>query len=134
VKEDQLLNLIGYRLDRARETFEEALLMQREEHWNACANRLYYACFYAVTALLTKNELTSSKHSGVKALFNQHFVKTGRVSKNNGMLYNQLFEDRQEGDYVDFVIFDRETVEPWISQVEQFIESISLLATEQNVA
>jgi len=52
VKEDQKLHLIQYRLDRAREAFEEALLMQREEHWNACINRLYYACFYAVTALL----------------------------------------------------------------------------------
>jgi uncharacterized protein (UPF0332 family) len=134
VKGGQLLDLIQYRLDRARETFEEALLMQREEHWNTCANRLYYACFYAVTALLTRNELSSSKHTGVKVLFNQHFVKTGQVSRKNGKLYNQLFEDRQEGDYVDFVLFDRETVEPWIPQVEQFIESISLLAMEQNDA
>ena len=106
MKEDQLLDLIQYRLDRARETFEEALLMQREEHWNTCANRLYYACFYAVTALLTRNGLSSSKHTGVKALFNQHFVKTGQVSRENGKLYNQLFEDRQEGDYVDFVLFE----------------------------
>ena len=106
VKEGQLLDLIQYRLDRARETFEEALLMQREEHWNTCANRLYYACFYAVTALLTRNGLSSSKHTGVKGLFNQHFVKTGQVSRENGKLYNQLFEDRQEGDYVDFVLFE----------------------------
>lgn len=134
MKEGQLLDLIQYRLDRARETFEEALLMQREEHWNTCANRLYYACFYAVTALLTRNGLSSSKHTGVKALFNQHFVKTGQVSRENGKLYNQLFEDRQEGDYVDFVLFDRETVEPWIPKVEQFIESISLLAMEQHDA
>ncbi len=134
MKGGQLLDLIQYRLDRARETFEEALLMQREEHWNTCANRLYYACFYAVTALLTRNELSSSKHTGVKALFNQHFVKTGQVSRKNGKLYNQLFEDRQEGDYVDFVLFDKETVEPWIPQVEQFIESISLLAMEQHDA
>lgn len=134
MKEDQLLDLIQYRLDRARETFEEALLMQSEEHWNTCANRLYYACFYAVTALLTRNGLSSSKHTGVKALFNQHFVKTGQVSRENGKLYNQLFEDRQEGDYVDFVLFDRETVEPWIPKVEQFIESISLLAMEQHDA
>jgi len=134
VSGDQLRGLIQYRLDRARETFEEALLMKREEHWNACANRLYYACFYAVTALLTKNELSSSKHSGIKALFNQHFVKTGQVSRENGKLYNQLFEERQEGDYVDFVLFDRDTVVPWIPKVEQFIESISQLTVEQDEA
>jgi len=130
VKGNELQELIQYRLDRARETLEEALLMQREEHWNACANRLYYSCFYAVTALLTKNGLSSTKHSGVKALFNQHFVKTEQVSRENGKLYNQLFEDRQEGDYVDFVLFNSETVEPWIPRVEQFIESIALLTME----
>jgi len=53
--------------------------MQREKHWNACANRLYYACYYAVTALLARKELASSKHTGVKALFNHHFVKAGDV-------------------------------------------------------
>lgn len=130
MKGNELQELIQYRLDRARETLEEALLMQREEHWNACANRLYYSCFYAVTALLTKNGLSSTKHSGVKALFNQHFVKTEQVSRENGKLYNQLFEDRQEGDYVDFVLFNSETVEPWIPRVEQFIESIALLTME----
>lgn len=123
-------DLIQYRLKRAREAFEEALLMKQEEHWNTCANRLYYACFYAVTALLGKKELGSSKHSGVKALFNQHWVKTGRVGKEYGRLYNQLFEARQEGDYVDFVSFDHDTVAPWIPLVSGFVDTLSRLAEE----
>lgn len=117
-------NLIQYRLDRAQETFQEALLMKRERHWNACANRLYYACFYAVLALLEKHGLASSKHSGVKSFFNQHFVKTGKISKEHGKLYNHLFDARQEGDYIDFVYFDAETVEPWIPKVKEFVEII----------
>ena len=128
-KKDQR-DLIQHRLDRARETFEEALIMQRERHWNACANRLYYACFYAVTALLAREGLSSNKHSGVKALFNQRFVKTGEVRKEDGKLYNQLFEERQEGDYVDFVNFEKNSVVPWVPRVKEFIESISQLALE----
>jgi uncharacterized protein (UPF0332 family) len=46
--------LIKYRIERAEETYNEALLMRTGDHWNACANRLYYACFYAVSALLVK--------------------------------------------------------------------------------
>ncbi|MBL7176036.1 MAG: HEPN domain-containing protein [Desulfobacteraceae bacterium] len=130
MKDDDWNELVRYRLERARETFEEALLMQREKHWNACANRLYYACFYAVTAITAKKGLDSSKHGGVKALFNKHFVKTGQVSKENGRLYSQLFDARQEGDYVDFVQFDGDTVEPWIPLVKDFIETISLLAED----
>jgi hypothetical protein len=34
--EENLRMLIKYRIERSRETFEEALLMKREEHWNAC--------------------------------------------------------------------------------------------------
>jgi len=130
VKKVYIRDLIFYRLGRAHETYEEALLMQRESHWNACANRLYYACFYAVSALLASKGLSSNKHSGVKALFNQHFIKTGLVSKENGKLYNQLFEERQEGDYVDFVYLDKNTVEPWIPRIKEFIEIINQLAVK----
>jgi len=103
VNKNAQFKLIQYRIEKAKETYQEALLMQRENHWNTCANRLYYSCFYAVTALLEKDGFISSKHSGVKSLFNQHIVKTGKISKEKGKLYNRLFDARQEGDYLDFV-------------------------------
>jgi uncharacterized protein (UPF0332 family) len=119
--------LIKYRIERAEETYNEALLMRTGGHWNACANRLYYACFYAVSALLVKYGHSSSKHSGVKSLFNQYVIKKKILDKNKGKLYNQLFEARQEGDYVDFVSFDHNLVEPWISKVKGFIDDIKHL-------
>lgn len=61
---------------------------------------------------------------------NQHFVKPGIVTMENGRLYNRLFDARQEGDYVDFVAFQKDDVEPWIAQVHDFIEAISQLAHE----
>jgi hypothetical protein len=42
VSENYKDDLIQYRLDRAQETYDEAVLMKRERHWNTCANRLYY--------------------------------------------------------------------------------------------
>lgn len=123
--EDHKGALIKHRLERAQETYDEALLMRDEKHWNACANRLYYACFYAVAALFAKYGLSSSKHSGIKSLFNQHIIKKGVLSKSSGKLYNQLFEARQEGDYVDFVTFDRDLVEPWLPLVREFIDEIT---------
>ncbi len=38
-------DLVKYRVSRAKETFEEALLLAEKNHWNAVANRLYYDCF-----------------------------------------------------------------------------------------
>lgn len=126
-EKDQAADLIHYRLGRSHEALEEAFLMQREKYFNTCLNRLYYACFYAVTALLATKGMSSSKHSGVKSLFNRHWVKTHKIDKEYGKLYNHLFENRQEGDYVDFVSFDKDTVEPWIPRVTDFINTITQL-------
>ena len=127
MREKELRELINYRMQRAMETLEEARVMAGMEHWNACANRLYYAAFYAVSALLVKDGLSAKKHSGIKALFNRHYVKVGRVSKEKGRLYNRLFDLRQEGDYLDFVSLSEEEVAPLVEATADFIESIRLL-------
>lgn len=44
-------------------------------------NRLYYAMFYAVLALLQEKEMGTSKHSGAIALFDREYVKTGLFPK-----------------------------------------------------
>ena len=48
----------------------------------------------------------------MRATFNQHVIKTGRLARKHGDLYNRLFRDRQEGDYIEFVKFD----EPYVRQ------------------
>ncbi len=121
-----------YRLDRARETLEEARILANAGRWNACVNRLYYACFYAVAALLVKDGLASPKHTGVRGLFNKHYVKTGKVPKDLARIYNDLFERRQEGDYIDFVSFNETQVFSWISQAKKFVEHITALAQLEN--
>lgn len=130
MKNNYRSDLIRYRIERSLETFDEAEIMKREKHWNTCANRLYYACFYAVLALLEKYGFSSSKHTGVKSMFNQHFVKTGKVSVEHGKLYHKLFDARQEGDYIDFVYFDAESIEPLFPKVKEFIDCISSLVNE----
>lgn len=121
----ELRDLIQYRINRANETLEEARVLADSNHWNACVNRLYYACFYAVSALLSKHDLTSSKHSGVRSFFNQHFVKTGMIEKETAEIYNALFERRQEGDYDEFVRFTETDVSPWMKEAKLFVTVIT---------
>ena len=87
-------DLIRYRAERSRETLEDARILAKSGRWNSCINRLYYACFYAVDALLTANNLGSSKHSGVRGIFNKQFVMTGIVEKFLAKTYNDLYEKR----------------------------------------
>jgi uncharacterized protein (UPF0332 family) len=119
--------LVSYRLQRARETLADARILADAGRWNPCVNRLYYACFYAVSALLIQEGLSSSKHTGLRSLFNRHFVKTNKVPKEKARIFNDLFERRQEGDYVDFVSFRESQVIPWIPEAETFVENIAVL-------
>ena len=116
--------LIAYRIGRANEALEDANVLAAADRWNACVNRLYYACFYAVSALLVRDGLSSSKHAGVRSLFNKQYVKTGKVPKDLARIYNDLFERRQEGDYIDFVTFEASQVRPWMSNAKSLIDHI----------
>ncbi len=123
--EDRYRELIAHRLNRAEETLEDARVLARSQRWNACVNRLYYACFYAVSGLLLLDGLASSKHSGIRSHFNRQYIKTGTISKEMAQIYNDLFERRQEGDYLDFVRFDESQVVPWIPKAEKLIALIT---------
>ncbi len=116
--------IIKYRIERAIETLEEAKMLASGNHWNTVANRLYYACFYIVIALLFKNNLRTKSHCGARTIFSNEYIKTGIVSKNLGILYGNVFNKRQEGDYEDIRKFKKEEIEHLIPEVEAFIFKI----------
>ena len=123
--------LIRYRVERAEETLEEAALMLEKGHVNTAVNRLYYACFYAVNGLLLTRELSSARHSGVRTLFHQYFIKSSEVSPSLGMFYDLLFDNRQKGDYADFVRFRVDDVQPWLDQAKHFVATLNRLVETQ---
>jgi uncharacterized protein (UPF0332 family) len=121
---------IKYRFDRAWKTFEDAKSLAILKSWNSSMNRLYYACFYAVLALLTKNNINSHTHSGAKTQLSLHFVKTGKLDKKFGMLFGDLFDLRQKGDYGDFFDLKELDIITLIPKVEDFLMKIETLTKE----
>jgi uncharacterized protein (UPF0332 family) len=99
-------DLIHYRLERARETLEDALLLIEGKRWNSAINRLYYAVFYAVMALLLHNNYKTTTHNGAKSLFSEYFVKKNIISQELAKKYSQLFTWRQKGDYAVSPLFN----------------------------
>lgn len=94
--------LIAYRLTQARDSIREAdVLNQSGMSRRSVMNRLYYAMFYAVLALLQEKELGTSKHSGAIALFDREYVKTGLFAKEMSKALHWAFELRQKGDYME---------------------------------
>ena len=119
-------DLVNYRLSRAFETLDEAKLLATSDHWNAVANRLYYAAFYAVCALLISKDINYKSHNGVKKAFHEHFIKNKLFNTDLGILYNRLFNNRQEGDYIDFQQFDRTEIEPYIQDTKELVVLIDV--------
>ena len=117
-------NLVKHRLERARDTLLDAQKYFKDATLNSTVNRIYYAMFYAVNGLLISKGLSSSKHSGVRALFNKEFVSKGTVKKNWGKFYSEMFNNRQEGDYADYVELKRQDVEKWLNKAEEFVKTI----------
>jgi len=115
---------VNYRFHRAEESYEEALILAKEERWNAVINRLYYACFYAVIALLIKNNISTQTHDGARTQFELIFVKTGIIDKESGKLFSKLFDYRQKGDYGDLFDYNEELTKPLINKVNEFLIEI----------
>ncbi len=115
-------SLVQYRLKRAKEALEEADILKKESHFNAAANRLYYACFYAASALLISEGIAAQTHAGVKMMLGMHFVSKGLLANEHGKTFSRLFEIRHSGDYDDFVYCDKELIEEYQPKVQRFIE------------
>lgn len=122
--------LIEYRMERARETLGEAKMMFDAGRINAYVNRLYYACFYAVSALLLTRNFSTSKHGYLRSLLHREFVKTGLIPEKLGDHFDLLFDNRLKGDYADFVRFKAEDVAGWLEQTEAFIKHIEGLISK----
>jgi uncharacterized protein (UPF0332 family) len=118
---------IRYRMERAKQTIIGADVLAEEHLWNGCANRVYYACFYAVSALMARDGASTSKHTGVRSFLNQHYVRMGRLDRDLGDFYNALFDTRLDGDYEDLLTFDEEKVRPLIVEARRFIARIEEL-------
>src|SRR6266487_6632867 len=128
--EQQRKDIIKYRIRKARETFNEVEVLIENEFWNTAVNRIYYACFYAVTALLIKNGLNTQTHAGTRQMFGLHFVKTAIIAKESGNFYTDIFDLRQTGDYEDFFDFNKATVLDLIEPANKLITDIETLLFE----
>ena len=117
--------LVNYRLQRAKETLCEADSLIEDSYYNAAVNRLYYACYYAVNALLVQNGISPSTHSGAKTMFGMHFIVTGKIANKYSQFYSQLFNDRISGDYDDFLRYDKEMIDEVRPMAEEFIEVLA---------
>jgi len=124
---DQRSDMIQYWWSMALDSMASARREFEAGSYAFAMNRLYYAAFYAVCAVLLRRQQSFRKHSGVRAAFHRQFIKTGVLDAKWGRLYDQLFEDRQEGDYVVFVSFEPQYVQTQLARCAEFLNELHTL-------
>ena len=124
---DARQKLITLWLDKADDALASAELELKQNHTNFAVNRLYYACFYAVTALLLQDEKQFARHSAVKSEFVKAYIKSGRIDVKWNKFYQKLFDDRQEGDYIPTTVFEGPEISARLRQAQEFVKIIRSL-------
>lgn len=85
---------------------------------------MYYACYYAVTALLISNGLNATTHAGVRTMLGLKFIKTGILELDHGKFFNEIFEIRHSNDYDDFIFCDEDTYKNFRPKADSLIARI----------
>jgi uncharacterized protein (UPF0332 family) len=129
-EQENIQDVVMYWIDKVKESLDSAYDEMTADRLSFSVNRIYYACFYVISALLLQKGLKFKKHSGVRSAFHQHLVKSGMISNKHGILYDELYEARQRGDYIELINFEREQVENWYNQAKDFTETVISIITK----
>ena len=124
LSETDRVSLVKLYIEKARQTLREAQIAEREKAWGMAANRLYYAMFHAATALFVKDGIPVGTHRGVKALFGQHYILTGKFPSEYSILLARMETLRDKADYNVMFVASEEDVASNMPQVEAFIVAI----------
>ncbi len=118
---------IAANLERAEQSIQAAKDLAIKGYHDFAASRAYYAAFYGATAVLLSEGLDFSKHSRVIASNHQRFVKTGKLSKEQGKDLNWHFEIRNVGDYGGTVPVSPAQTERAIQAAESCLRAVKSL-------
>jgi uncharacterized protein (UPF0332 family) len=124
LEEKDRQNLIGYRLQQAKETMDDVQLLINNKRFRSAVNRIYYGMFYALLALGSANRFETSKHAQLIGWFNRNFIYEGKIDARFGRIINKAFNRRTKGDYDTFVEFEEEIVIEMYAEMNDFIDEI----------
>lgn len=111
-------------ISRASGELKIAELLIAHSENNASVSRAYYAMFYAVQALMHKENIKCSSHGGLISTFSKQFVKTGIFPGEVGRSLNDAYDLRQTSDYDVEINISRASAIEALEQSKNFVNMI----------
>lgn len=124
LREEEREIVVRLEMEKADSTFAENEGLVEKGYWNTLANRLYYALFNAVSALLISDGREVGSHKGAAIRFHQYYVRTGIFSEDEGSFYSQMETLREKADYNCFFKVSEADVKARIETTRQMIEKV----------
>jgi uncharacterized protein (UPF0332 family) len=135
MEEEQLKNLVLARIDRAKELYDEAVILYRQSSYKSSNNRAYYAMEKAINSLLATKESTPKTHSGILKEFCRLFVRLEDTpfDKNDQIAFSEGEHIRGASDYDDFYIARKAETEDMIKNCYKMINKIIVYLLDENM-
>lgn len=131
--DESAVELSKYRLETAESTYRMAELCFENEGYRDAVNRSYYATFYALRAVLALEGVDFKRHKDVVAYFNQHYVATEKFERELGKRVGRLKTMREDCDYDDFYVIERDEVLAQLETAEMVIGAVKMYLESQGV-
>lgn len=122
--ESSVIDLSKYRLVRSRENLHDAWILLDAGSYKSSVNRSYYAIFHCLRAVTALDNFDSSKHSGIIAFFNLHYVKTGIFDKSVSKILDKAYRWREKADYKDYEEVTKAHAEEQLVNAEKILAVI----------
>lgn len=116
--------LVKYRLESAKERLNSARILLECGSYKDSIGRSYYAMFTAVRALLARDGIDYSKHTGVISYFQKEYIKTEQFDKKYSKYLSQAFQIRNNTDYSDFFIVSQSDANGQYEKADEFLYMI----------
>lgn len=129
--ESSLIDLSKYRLQRSKENLKDAWILLEAQSYKSSVNRSYYSIFHCLRAVTALDSFDSSKHSGIIAFFNMHYVKSGVFEKEMSKILDKAYRWRERADYKDYEEVTKATAEEQLVNAEKFLNIIEPFLLEQ---
>lgn len=126
LNEEERKIIVGLEIEKAENIVSQINELEKLSYWDNMANRLYYALFHAVSALLIFDKHNVSTHKGSIVLFGQFYIKTGVFNINDGRLFSQLQTIREKSDYNCAYQTSEDEIKPLIYPTIELIKRIKL--------
>lgn len=115
-------SLSKYRLEKAKRLLEDARLLLEKERFESSINRSYYSALTAARGILILFGIDPKTHGGVKTMVGHKLVMSGYMPKEYGKWFRSLLFEREDADYADFIVVDKDDAEEAYKNASSFVE------------